>query len=83
MSKITIRTIKGKLHNLERFCIQFLASVFSRKVKVKNFVNREDRFIYNVVGTLQGNVEPGKLILSSSHLTPGDYKVVQYHQSVC
>ena len=26
---------------------------------MKISVNREDRFIYNVVGTLQGHVEPG------------------------
>ncbi len=28
---------------------------------MKVSVNREDRFIYNVVGTLQGFVEPGDL----------------------
>ena len=33
--------------------------ILFRKVKVSNFVNREDRFIYNVVGTIKGSVEPG------------------------
>jgi len=56
------KTWKGKLDAPYK-----ITSKKKRKVKVSNSVNREDRFIYNVVGTIRGSVEPDRLVILGNH----------------
>eukprot|EP00794_Sanderia_malayensis_P009273 gene9273-10251_t len=56
------KTWKGKLQVTYK-----INSKSKKKVRIKISVNREDRFIYNVVGTLQGKVEPDRLVILGNH----------------